>query len=69
MLEKAKRLISPSLRSDVPPFIVMDVMAAAAKIEAAGGRVIHMEAGQPAALAPATALQAARGALSGRYLG
>jgi aspartate/methionine/tyrosine aminotransferase len=69
MLENAKRLISPSLRSDVPPFIVMDVMAAAAKIEAAGGRVIHMEVGQPAASAPATACEAARAALSGRYLG
>jgi aspartate/methionine/tyrosine aminotransferase len=61
--------MSPSLRSDVPPFIVMDVMAAAAKIEAAGGRVIHMEVGQPAASAPSTALAAARAALSGRYLG
>jgi len=69
MLEKAKRLISPSLRSNVPPFIVMDVMAAAARIEAAGGRVIHMEVGQPAASAPSTALAAARTALSGSYLG
>jgi len=69
MLEKAKRLISPSLRSDVPPFIVMDVMAAAARIEAAGGRVIHMEVGQPAASAPSTALAAAGAALSGSYLG
>ena len=54
MLESAKRLIMPSARSDVPPFMVMDVMAAAARIEAAGGRVIHMEVGQPAAPAPAT---------------
>ena len=69
MLENAKRLLSPSLRSDVPPFIVMDVMAAAAKIEAAGGHVIHMEAGQPAAPAPSTALAAARAALGGSYLG
>jgi aspartate/methionine/tyrosine aminotransferase len=69
MLEKAKQLISPSLRSDVPPFIVMDVMAAAARIEAAGGRVIHMEVGQPAASAPATARDAARAALAGSYLG
>ena len=53
MLESAKRLISPSGRSDVPPFMVMDVMAAAARIEAVGGRVIHMEVGQPAAAAPA----------------
>jgi aspartate/methionine/tyrosine aminotransferase len=66
VLEAAKRLIVPSARSDVPPFMVMDVVAAAARIEAAGGRVIHMEVGQPAASAPSTALAAARAALSGR---
>jgi aspartate/methionine/tyrosine aminotransferase len=65
MLDKAKRLIRPSRRSAVPPFMVMDVMAAAARIEAAGGRVIHMEVGQPAAPAPATAIAAARAALGG----
>ena len=43
--------------------MVMDVMAAAARIEAAGGHVIHMEVGQPAASAPKTALAAARLAL------
>jgi len=52
-----------SLRSNVPPFIVMDVMAAAARIEARGGRVIHMEVGQPAASAPQTAIRAAKAAL------
>jgi aspartate/methionine/tyrosine aminotransferase len=66
MLDTAKRLLAPSARSDVPPFMVMDVMAAAARIEAAGGRVIHMEVGQPAAPAPSTAIEAARSALSGR---
>src|SRR3954462_2751723 len=67
MLEAAKRLITPSARSDVPPFMVMDVMAAAARIEAAGGHVIHMEVGQPAAAPPASAIAAARAALaSGR---
>ena len=66
MLDTARRLIAPSLRSDVPPFMVMDVMAAAARIEAAGGHVIHMEVGQPAGPAPATAIAAARSALSGR---
>src|SRR5215467_7387672 len=64
MLDAARRLIAPSARSDVPAFMVM---AAAARIEAAGGRVIHMEVGQPAAPAPATAIAAARTALaSGR---
>jgi aspartate/methionine/tyrosine aminotransferase len=60
-------VITPSLRSEVPAFMVMDVMAAAARIEEAGGRVIHMEVGQPAAPAPTTAIEAARAALvSGR---
>src|SRR5712691_1926517 len=69
MLDAARRLIVPSARSDVPPFMVMDVMAAAARIEAAGGRVIHLEVGQPAAPAPASALAAARAALAARPLG
>jgi aspartate/methionine/tyrosine aminotransferase len=43
--------------------MVMDVMAAAARIEAAGGHVIHMEVGQPAAGAPKTAIAAAHVAL------
>jgi aspartate/methionine/tyrosine aminotransferase len=55
--------LEPSRRSDVPPFMVMDVMAAAARIEAAGGHVIHMEVGQPAAGAPKTAIAAAHVAL------
>jgi aspartate/methionine/tyrosine aminotransferase len=67
MLDAARRVITPSARSDVPAFMVMDVMAAAARIEGAGGRVIHMEVGQPAAPAPASAIAAARAALaSGR---
>src|SRR6202044_1097949 len=64
--ERAKGLLTTaSGRSDVPPFIVMDVMAAAARIEAAGGHVIHMEVGQPAASAPQAAIAAARAALDG----
>jgi aspartate/methionine/tyrosine aminotransferase len=56
-------LLKPSSRGDVPPFMVMDVMAAAARIEAAGGHVVHMEVGQPANPAPQTAIAAARAAL------
>jgi len=59
----------PSKRSNVPPFIVMDVMAAAAQIEAQGRRVVHMEVGQPAAPAPATALKAAQAALAHGRIG
>ncbi len=69
MLDAARRLVTPSARSDVPAFMVMDVMAAAARIEAAGARVIHLEVGQPAASAPASAIAAARAALGSGRLG
>ncbi len=65
MLDAAKRLLTPSARSSVPAFMAMDVVAAAARLEAAGGLVIHMEVGQPAHPAPKSALAAARAALSG----
>ena len=64
MLEKAKSLLQPSARSNVPPFMVMDVMAAAARLEAKGRRIVHMEVGQPAAGAPAAAIAAVRAALA-----
>ena len=63
--DRAKAVLAASGRSDVPPFMVMDVMAAAAAIEAKGGHVIHMEVGQPSASAPKTALAAAKAALDG----
>jgi aspartate/methionine/tyrosine aminotransferase len=65
MLEKAKSLPQPSVRSNVPPFMAMDVMAAATRLEAQGRRIVHMEVGQPAAGAPSTAIAAVRAALGG----
>ncbi len=44
-----------SQRGEVDPFIVMDVMEAARKAEAAGRHIIHMEVGQPGTGAPAAA--------------
>jgi aspartate/methionine/tyrosine aminotransferase len=61
--DRVNHLLAASGRSEVPPFMVMDVMAAAARIEAAGGHVIHMEVGQPAAPAPKAAIAAAHAAL------
>ncbi|HEY2532905.1 MAG TPA: aminotransferase class I/II-fold pyridoxal phosphate-dependent enzyme [Xanthobacteraceae bacterium] len=69
MLEKAIRLLQPSVRSAVPPFMVMDVMAAARRLEDEGRRIVHMEVGQPAVGAPATAIAAARAALGSGTLG
>jgi aspartate/methionine/tyrosine aminotransferase len=63
--DRVAELLAASGRSNVPPFMVMDVMSAAERIEAAGGHVIHMEVGQPAAPAPKTAIAAARAALEG----
>jgi aspartate/methionine/tyrosine aminotransferase len=69
MLDAARKLLNPSKRSDVPPFIVMDVMAAAALAEQEGRRVVHMEVGQPAAPAPKVAIKAAQSALVGGRIG
>ena len=65
MLDRARDILTPSARSNVPAFMVMDVIAEATRIEAAGHRVIHMEVGQPAAPAPQSAIAAARRALDG----
>ena len=53
----------------VDPFIVMDVMAAAAEKEAAGDTVIHLEVGQPSTPAPKAALAAAHAALDTDRIG
>lgn len=58
-----------SQRGDVAPFMVMDVMEAAARQEAAGHRVIHMEVGQPSTPAPRKVLQAAHDALDTQIMG
>jgi len=54
---------APSRRSEVEPFLVMEVMRAAIDRELSGQRVIHMEVGQPGAAAPRPVLDAARSAL------
>lgn len=52
-----------STRSNISPFIVMEVMAAAAAREAAGGDVLHLEVGQPSTGAPREVIEAAQRAL------
>ena len=53
----------------MPPFIVMDVLAAANARAAAGHAVYHLEVGQPATPAPRGVIEAARRALDGERLG
>ncbi|GGH20024.1 Aspartate/methionine/tyrosine aminotransferase [Cribrihabitans marinus] len=52
-----------STRSEVDPFIVMDVMEAARRAEEGGRRIIHMEVGQPGTGAPAGAIEAVAGTM------
>ena len=47
-----------STRSQVDPFIVMDVMERARRAELAGRDIVHMEVGQPGTPAPAAARRA-----------
>ncbi|WP_299636971.1 aminotransferase class I/II-fold pyridoxal phosphate-dependent enzyme [uncultured Ruegeria sp.] len=58
-----------STRSEVDPFIVMDVMEAARRAEEAGRHVIHMEVGQPGTGAPKGATEALAKAMDQSPLG
>jgi aspartate/methionine/tyrosine aminotransferase len=58
-----------SVRSDVEPFIVMDVIRAAALREAAGAKIIHMEVGQPGTPAPRAAREAVKRLIDTETLG
>ncbi|MYA86962.1 MAG: aminotransferase class I/II-fold pyridoxal phosphate-dependent enzyme, partial [Boseongicola sp. SB0662_bin_57] len=58
-----------SRRSEIDPFIVMDVMDAAARAEAEGRHIIHMEVGQPGTPAPQRARQALAAAMERNALG
>ncbi len=64
-----RNALRASRRSDVPSFIVMDVMQAAAAREAQGSKIIHMEVGQPGTPAPRAALEAVKRALDAETLG
>eukprot|EP00898_Chlorokybus_atmophyticus_P003389 jgi/Chlat1/4050/Chrsp26S04102 len=64
----------PSRRSNIPSFIVMDVMRDAIRMDEhvakhGGDAVIHMEVGQPSTGAPQKVIEAARQALGKHRLG
>jgi len=52
-----------SVRGQVDPFIVMDVVEAARAAEEAGRHIVHMEVGQPSSAAPSGARAALASAL------
>jgi len=65
----ASLLAEGSARSQIPSFIVMDVMRAALAHESAGRSVMHMEVGQPGTAAPKAARAAVARALEQDTLG
>ncbi|MFP6740577.1 MAG: aminotransferase class I/II-fold pyridoxal phosphate-dependent enzyme [Alphaproteobacteria bacterium] len=62
-------MTTPGRRGDIPPFLVMEVMRAAAAREVAGDDVFHLEVGQPSTAAPRAVLDAAKAALEDDVLG
>lgn len=56
-------------RSQVDPFIVMDVMEQARRLEDAGRNIIHMEVGQPGTAAPQAARDGLAAAMESGALG
>ena len=66
---RESRVGQPSKRSEIPSFMVMDVMSAAAKAEAEGRHIIHMEVGQPGTPAPESARAALAANLNNEKLG
>jgi aspartate/methionine/tyrosine aminotransferase len=56
-------------RGLIPPFIVMDVMRDAARLEAAGRHIIHLEVGQPSTGIPEGAAQRVRELVGREALG
>jgi aspartate/methionine/tyrosine aminotransferase len=68
-ISRAAASLQPSQRSAIAPFIVMDVMQAAAEREAQGHGIIHMEVGQPGTPAPRAALARVARALESETLG
>lgn len=69
MTRLAGRLGAASARSEVAPFIAMDVLGEANRLEAEGRRVLHLEVGQPGTPAPAVVRAAAHRALDSHRLG
>ena len=49
-----------SVRGNIDPFIVMDVMEKARKAEENGRKIIHLEVGQPSTAIPFEALKELR---------
>lgn len=61
--------LTPSKRSQVAPFIAMDVLGAAAGLEREGHSIVHLEVGEPGSTAPRLVREAAAAALAQGRIG
>ena len=61
--------LKTATRGLVPPFIVMDVMRDAARLEAEGRRIVHLEVGQPSTGIPVAAAARVRELIGREALG
>lgn len=59
----------PSRRSNVAPFLAMDVLRQSTELERAGRSIVHMELGEPGAPVPQAVRAAAEAALRGGRIG
>jgi aspartate/methionine/tyrosine aminotransferase len=62
-------VLKVAARGRIDPFIVMEVMRAAAERAATGADVVHLEVGQPSTRAPRKVLEAAKAALDQDLIG
>jgi len=71
MKEQHTKTFPPAVsrRGEIDPFIVMDIMSAAAELEVKGCSIIHMEVGQPGTPAPRKARENAQRMLECDALG
>ena len=51
-LRPAGRALKVSQRSQLPPFLALDVLRTASELQAAGQDIVHLEIGQPSTSAP-----------------
>ncbi|MGH6800050.1 MAG: pyridoxal phosphate-dependent aminotransferase [Methylocella sp.] len=69
MADLSRSRIPLSLRSNIAPFMALDVLAGATRREREGQDIVHLEIGEPGAPPPRVVREAAISALDGRRVG
>ena len=52
LLRPAARALKVSTRSQLPPFLALDILRTASELQATGQDIVHLEIGQPSTAAP-----------------